>query len=138
MRIPMPRILIIDDQPSVLQALEFFFETEGYGVLLASNGPLGLRLANETRVDIVMLDLEMPEMSGLDVCRAFKASPVLAQVPVVMMTGRPTRDLVARAQMSGADLVLGKPFDLDHLRKVFPELMARAVRSVPVPEVQQG
>jgi DNA-binding response OmpR family regulator len=134
----MPRILIIDDQTSVLQALEFFFATEGYEVLLASNGPLALRLANETRVDIVMLDLEMPEMSGLDVCRAFKTNPCLAQVPVVIMTGRPTRDMVLRAQASGADLVLGKPFDLDHLRRVFPEIIAQAARSVPVPEIQQG
>ena len=134
----MPRILIIDDQPSVLHALEFFFETEGYEVLLASDGPLALRLANETRVDIVMLDLEMPEMSGLDVCRAFKARPLLAQVPVVIMTGRPTREMIGRAHAAGADLVLAKPFDLDHLRKVFPELIAQAARSVPVPEVQQG
>jgi len=66
----MPCVLIIDDNSSVLQALEFFFQSEGYAVLGAPNGREGLRMAAENPVDIVLLDIEMPEMSGIAVCGA--------------------------------------------------------------------
>jgi two-component system, OmpR family, response regulator MtrA len=132
----MPRILIIDDNLSVLQAMEFFFETEGYEVLLASDGRLGLKLADESQVDVVMLDVEMPGISGIDVCRALRKNPSLAQLPVLMVTGRATREVIERATGAGADLVLAKPFDLDELRRAIPGLIAQAGGSVPVPEVQ--
>jgi two-component system phosphate regulon response regulator PhoB len=134
----MPCILLIDDNSAVLQALEFFFQLEGYKVLLAPDGESGLRAAASTPVDIIMLDIEMPQMSGMDVCRALKANPSLARIPVVMMTGRPTRELIERATAAGATLALGKPFDLEYLRKTFAGLLGQAGESVAVPEVKYG
>jgi len=113
----MPSVLIIDDNSSVLQSLEFYLQFEGFSVLLASDGASGLKQAAEHPVDIVLLDIEMPLMSGLKVCEKIKSDPTLRHLPVVMMTGRPLRDLVSQAIAAGAALVLGKPFDLDHLRK---------------------
>jgi CheY-like chemotaxis protein len=134
----MPSILIVDDNAAVLQALEFFFQSEGFTVLQAADGRAGLRLAMENPVDIVLLDIEMPLMSGMDVCKAIKDNPDLRHLPVVMMTGRPIRDLVARSHAAGATRVLAKPFDLDNLRKMLAELLAPAGLSpmVVVPEVK--
>jgi CheY-like chemotaxis protein len=88
-------------------------------------------------VEIVLLDVEMPQMSGMAVCEAIKGDPALCQLPVVMMTGRPIRDLVTRAQTAGAARVLSKPFDLEHLRKTFAEFLpAAALSPVVVPDVK--
>ncbi len=133
----MPCILIVDDNAAVLQALEFFFQSESYSVLQAADGETGLRLAMENPLDIVLLDVEMPLMSGMDVCRAIKENPDLRHLPVVAMTGRPIRDLVARSHAAGADRVLAKPFDLDNVRKMFAELLPpSALSPMVVPEVK--
>jgi DNA-binding response OmpR family regulator len=134
----MPCVLIIDDNESILQALEFYLKFEGYAVLLAMDGSSGLRQAAGNPVDIVLLDIEMPQMSGLEVCAAIKGNPALCHMPVVMMTGRPTRDLVTRAVAAGAALVLGKPFDLENLRKTLAGLLGPATASPAVPEVEYG
>jgi len=121
----MPRVLVIDDNSSVLQTLEFLLQSEGYDVLSATDGPSGLRLAAEQAVDVVMLDIDMPKMSGIAVCAVLKSDPELSHLPVLMMTGRPTEEAIERAKSVGASIVLGKPFDLHHLRATIAELLRR-------------
>jgi len=111
----MARILVIDDNPSVLQSLGYFLESAGHTVFLATNGEAGLRCATGKPVDLVLLDIEMPDMSGLAVCSAMREDATLREVPVVMMTGRLLREVVVPARAAGARVVMGKPFDLDYL-----------------------
>ena len=131
----MPSVLIVDDNTSVLQSLELFFQYEGYTVHLAADGATGLRLAAEKGPDIVMLDVEMPQMSGVAVCKALKENPALSRLPVVMMTGRPLRGLVEQSRAAGADEVLGKPFELASLRKLFSDLIASRSALPVVPKI---
>ena len=123
----MPCVLVIDDNVSVLQTLDFYLESEGYTVLQAASGLTGLRLAADHPVDIVMLDIEMPQMSGLTVCETIKRTPTLRHLPILMMTARSTRDNLIRAKEVGASKVMVKPFDLDELQAVLANLLLPAI-----------
>jgi DNA-binding response OmpR family regulator len=114
----MARILIVDDNASVLQALGYFLELSGHQVELANNGSKALCRALQPGIDLILLDIEMPDVSGIAVCRAIRSNPALRGLPVVMMTGRATSEIVASAMGAGAALVLAKPFDLSDLGAV--------------------
>jgi CheY-like chemotaxis protein len=120
----MASILIIDDIPSVVQALDFYLQSIGYTVLTANNGKTGLQLAAARSPDLILLDFEMPVMGGVAVCKALKADPALRQVPVIMMTGQATQEVRKQGLMAGAIVVLSKPFDLENLQ-------ATIARSLP-------
>ena len=127
----MARILIIDDSAAIGESLAYFFESEGHSVVVADNGAAGLRRAAEQPVDVVLLDVEMPGMSGFEVCRAMRDNPALCKLPVVMMTGRALRASTAPARAAGARLVVAKPFDLDNLHKMLSSFF-------PAPSVQMA
>jgi len=120
----MASILLIDDTPSVLAALDYCLKSVGYEVLLAGDGRTGLQLAAEKTLDLIMLDLEMPLMNGVAVCRAVKADPVLKRIPVLMMTGQATQEARRQALAAGAVVVLGKPFDLEVLEATVARCIA--------------
>src|SRR5690242_17974849 len=79
------RILVVDDEPSVSDLLAYNLRKAGYDVLAAADGRAALRLAREQRPDLVLLDLMLPEIDGLDVCRELRKS---SGVPVIMLTAR--------------------------------------------------
>lgn len=120
----MDRILIIDDTASVLAALDYFLKSIGYDVALAGNGRNGLQLAAEFSPDLILLDLEMPLMNGVAVCRALKGDPALARIPVMMMTGQATQEARRQALAAGALVVMTKPFDLEVLQATITSSIA--------------
>ncbi|MCM2254603.1 MAG: sigma-54 dependent transcriptional regulator [Vicinamibacteria bacterium] len=102
-----PKILIVDDEDAIRSTLKMILEYEGYEVLLAANGPLGLRLAEKERPDIVFLDVKMPQMDGLEVLKAMKAaedSPL-----VVMLSGHGNIQTAVEATKLGAFDFVEKP-----------------------------
>src|SRR5215472_8117342 len=80
-------ILLVDDDPALLQLYSHVLHMEGYEVLEASRGLEGLRLARERRPDLVLLDVRMPDLSGIEVCRQIKADPTLLDVFVMLFSG---------------------------------------------------
>lgn len=111
------RILAIDDHPSVLIAIEYFLGALGYTVVPTRSGSHGIEIATEEgNIALVLLDIDMPVMNGYAVLEAFQAHPELRRIPVVMITGRMNRDVVARGLAAGARAVLAKPFDLQELQ----------------------
>ena len=103
------RILVVDDVPANLRLLEARLLAEYFEVLTATSGPQALELCDTGRVDVVLLDIMMPEMDGFEVCRRIKADPATAHIPVVMVTAL---DQVAdriRGLEVGADDFLTKP-----------------------------
>jgi DNA-binding response OmpR family regulator len=120
----MDRILIIDDTASVLAALDYFLQSIGYGVALAGDGRRGLQLAAEYAPDLILLDLEMPLMNGVVVCRALKADAALARIPVAIMTGQATQEARRQALAAGAGVVMTKPFDLEMLQATIARSIA--------------
>lgn len=130
-------LLVIDDNKSVRDALRFLLERRGYHVLLAENGPEGIALAGQHRVDGVMIDVNMPGMNGLAVCRALKAAAAQANqpLPIWMMTGARTPELSKAAVEAGALVLLPKPFDLPNLYRQLEEAIGPVEPPKPAPDV---
>jgi len=120
----MARVLIVDDNASVLHSLGYFLQATGHTVDLANNGSTGLCRAIQSGIDIVLLDIEMPDISGIAVCRAIKSNPALRELPIVLMTGRTVPEIVHGAMAAGAALVMAKPFDLQELSATIARFVA--------------
>ncbi|HET9224544.1 MAG TPA: response regulator transcription factor [Roseiflexaceae bacterium] len=120
------KILIVDDEPGLRDLVRINLEHEGFGVVQAENGVLGLEAVREEHPDLVILDVMMPEMDGWETCKKLRE---FSQVPVLMLTARVQSQDIVTGLNSGADDYLLKPFNMD-------ELMARVralLRRVPSP-----
>jgi len=113
-----PLVLVVDDLPANVQLLGQMLSHEGYEVMPATSGDQALARARARVPDLVLLDLLMPDMDGVEVCRQLRADPQLADVPVIFLTAATERDLLVRAFETGAVDYLTKPF-------VAEELLAR-------------
>jgi DNA-binding response OmpR family regulator len=110
----MQRILLIEDNQDLAATLWDYLESHGYAIDHAADGVRGLHLAMSGEHDLVVLDLGLPRLDGLDVCRQLRAAG--RQVPVLILTGRDTLDDKLEGFGTGADDYLVKPFDLKELR----------------------
>ena len=111
----MARILVVEDEADLRQVLEFNLSAAGHEVQTVSTGEAALRKARERRPDLVLLDLMLPDISGLEVCRQFKTDEAIRNVPIVMLTARGDEiDRVVGFEI-GADDYVAKPFSLREL-----------------------
>ncbi len=126
------RILIVEDEPAMVAGLRDNFEYEGYEVISAADGAEGLARALADNPDLVVLDVMMPRMSGLDVCKQLKAER--PSVPIIMLTARGQEiDKVVGLEL-GADDYVTKPFSIRELMARVKAVLRR-VSSPPAPEV---
>jgi two-component system phosphate regulon response regulator PhoB len=111
----MARILVVEDEPDLRQVLAYNLRDAGHDVTMASEGRKGLAMALENPPDLVLLDLMLPDISGLEVCRALKGTEKTREVPVVMVTARGEEiDRVVGFEL-GADDYVVKPFSIREL-----------------------
>jgi two-component system, OmpR family, response regulator MprA len=122
-RVPAPRILVVDDEPALRSALERALRMEGYGVELAEDGPRALDAVVVAQPDAVVLDVAMPGMDGLEVCRRMRAGG--DRTPVLMLTARDAVDDRVAGLDAGADDYLVKPFALRELQARLRALLRR-------------
>ncbi len=118
-----PRILVVDDEPAVQQALSRAFALERYAVAVAADGGEALEVLAGERFDAVVLDVMMPGVSGLEVCRRLRASG--DRSPVLMLTARDAIDDRVAGLDAGADDYLVKPFALRELMARMRALLRR-------------
>jgi DNA-binding response OmpR family regulator len=111
-----PTVLIVEDDPAMAVALRDGFQYEGYGVRLVADGASALRQALETRPDLIILDVMLPRMNGLEICRQLRDTG--NDVPIIMLTARGQEVDKIQGLKIGADDYVTKPFS-------FLELMAR-------------
>ena len=118
----MKTVLVVDDEPKIVQLAKDYLERAGFAVVSASDGKAALATARSSRPDLVVLDLGLPELDGLDVARALRRD---SSVPIVMLTGRGDEaDKIAGLEI-GADDYITKPFSPK-------ELVARSARRTRV------
>ena len=109
------RILIADDVAANIDIVQARLNAHGYETLTATNGEEALAMVREHKPDLVLLDVMMPKMDGLEVCRHVRADQSIPFVPIIMLTAKAdTSDVVAGLE-AGADEYLTKPFDKDAL-----------------------
>jgi CheY-like chemotaxis protein len=108
-----PKILIVDDQPANIMLLQRKLEKEGLDVMVAFNGKQCLDLCEATLPDIILLDVMMPEMDGIETCNRLKANPRTQQVPVLFITAKNTKEGKLEGLNVGAVDYITKPIDLD-------------------------
>lgn len=124
----MSKILIVEDEPDMVTGLRDNFELEGYKVIVARDGEEGLKKALEEKPDLIVLDLMLPKMSGLDVCRNLRKSSFNA--PILMLTARGQElDKVLGLEV-GADDYITKPFGLNELLARVRAHLRRATHAV--------
>jgi len=104
-------ILIVDDELVIREVLERILSAGGYDLAFASSGAEALAKAAELTPDLILLDVMMPVMDGFEACRRLRADPLLAEVPVIMVTALDDRDSRLRGIEAGADDFIAKPFD---------------------------
>jgi DNA-binding response OmpR family regulator len=112
------RILIVDDDPRLLHIVAMYLGIEGYEVSTAENGEDGLRAVETERPDLVILDIMMPGMDGIEACRRIRANPETRTLPIVMFSALSSDDDIERARLAGANHLITKPFNLVGLGSV--------------------
>ncbi|HYA36087.1 MAG TPA: response regulator [Candidatus Binataceae bacterium] len=115
------RVMVVDDDPDTLTILAHYLKREGFATVEAPSGFECLRLIRETPVDVILLDLMMPQMDGFQVLRALKNNPDTAEIPVIMITARDDIDARAEGMNLGVSDFLAKP--------VFRRQLANRVRA---------
>lgn len=120
---PMPRILIVEDELPMRTALADCLSAEGYRVLLAEDGKVGLRLALEEKPDLVLLDIMMPRLDGMSVCAELRRTG--QKLPILMVTARGQLQDKVKGLDVGADDYLIKPFSVEELLARIRALLRR-------------
>jgi type IV pilus assembly protein PilB len=117
-----PRVLVVEDSPTVVTVVQYFLELEGFDVLVAEDGLAGLDLAQRSQPDVVVSDLQMPGMDGIALIKALRADPRTARAGILMLTSETGIESETRVLEAGADDYLAKPVE--------PRRLAARVRAV--------
>ncbi len=112
------RVLIVDDEDFLRQFYAMGFEREGWTVLHADNGIDGLRIAEEEKPDLILLDIVMPGMHGFEVCKRLRENPALNRTPIIITSAKSYKPDVDKALQLGADEYVVKPVEFDELFKI--------------------
>lgn len=104
------KIALIEDEPDILEVMEYNLQREGYAVLSRTDGEEGLDLVRKEAPDLVLLDLMLPGLDGLEVCRRLKADPLTRSTPVIMVTAKGEESDIVLGLGMGADDYVTKPF----------------------------
>ncbi|MBI9075205.1 MAG: response regulator transcription factor [Desulfatibacillum sp.] len=119
---PKTSILVVDDEEDILELLKFNLEREGFKVICSETGEKALQAVRNSPPDLVLLDLMLPGINGLEVARALKSNPNTSSIPVIMLTAKGDESDVVRGLEIGADDYVTKPFS--------PRVIVARVRAV--------
>lgn len=131
-------ILVVEDDATIRETITYNLQRDGHEVVTAGDGVVGLDLAREQHPDLVVLDVMLPRMSGLDVCRILRAE---MPVPILMLTARDAEADVVQGLDMGADEYVAKPFSMRELRARVASLLRRDRLSRdagPAPDARNG
>ena len=110
------RLLLIDDEADILEFVKYNLEKDGYEVFTASNGAEGLEVALKVKPHLILLDMMMPVLDGIETCKAIRQSPTLKNVMVVFLSAVGTEETMVQGYGVGADDYINKPIKMNVLR----------------------
>ncbi|MCD4844760.1 MAG: response regulator [Methanosarcinales archaeon] len=119
------KILIVDDEMSTLMPLKRSLESEDYAVVEAYDGHEAIKKANEEKPDLILLDLMLPGMDGIEVCQHLKTDTQTEKIPIIMLTAKDNIDDKVKGLQIGADDYVTKPFVLKELKARIKSVMRR-------------
>ena len=120
------QILIVDDEAAYRHMVRSLLTIDGYQIREARDGVEGLASVRQEHPDIVLLDIMMPRMDGFAVCRALRAVPALADLPVIIISALTSEEVRVRALNAGANVTMNKPL-------VYPQLLSHVRALLPLP-----
>jgi DNA-binding response OmpR family regulator len=127
---PDAKVLLVDDDPVILKLLQVNFEMEGYTVMTAADGVEGLEKARSEHPDIVLLDIMMPRMDGLQVTQALKGDDATKEIPIILLSAKAQASDIQAGKDMGADDYLTKPFDPLELLERVGDLLQGGIRNL--------
>jgi two-component system, cell cycle response regulator DivK len=119
-----PLILFVEDNETIRSAFSVLLEESGYRVALAASGEEAIRLAEDRRPALILMDLGLPDINGLEATRRLKANPATQAIPVVALTGRALASDAEACFDAGCTAYFSKPVDTRELMRTIPELIA--------------
>jgi len=121
------RVLVVDDDPVIMRLLRVNFEMEGFDVVSASDGEEAIRSARNEAPDVIVCDIMMPKLNGLEVVERLRADPRTAGMPIVLLSAKAQASEVQKGLEAGADDYVTKPFDpLELVERVHAVIAARS------------
>jgi DNA-binding response OmpR family regulator len=121
------RVLVVEDHPDTQAVVAEYLTERGFEVTVASDGQTAIRLLHETRPDLMYLDMNLPHISGYDVCEQIRASSELRAMGIVMVSAQSSINVEAFCLEAGADAFLAKPFELESLADLVAQIVAGKV-----------
>src|SRR3970282_537871 len=131
----MSQILIIDDEQDILDLLSYNLKKEGFSILTAKDGISAKETARKTNPDLIILDLMLPGIDGLELCRMLKKDPKIALIPIIMLTAKGQETDKITGLETGADDYVTKPFSVREITARVKALLRRTSKESTGKEV---
>ena len=122
-------VLVIEDEPDIRELIEFNLMKYDYNVLLANNGEKGLKDARSYEPDLILLDLMLPGIQGIDVCRVIKSDENIKNTPIIILSALGQEEDIVKGLDAGADDYVSKPFSLDILNARIKSVLRRYIKN---------
>jgi DNA-binding response OmpR family regulator len=116
------KILIVDDEEDILELIKFNLENEGYSIITALTGEKAIKIARNSTIDLMILDLMLPGVDGLEVTKIFKKDEKICEIPIIMLTAKGEESDIVTGLELGADDYLSKPFS--------PKILIARIRAI--------
>lgn len=120
-------VLVVDDDEIMRSALKRILDAEGYKAILAEDGLELSKVLETTRLDMVLLDVNLPWVDGYELCKLIKSHPNFKEVPLIMVSARKSKEDVEKGFDAGADDYVTKPFDIDYMLGVINKMLLEMV-----------
>ncbi len=127
------KILIVEDNPRNMRLIKMTLKSKGYTLLKATDGEEALDMAMRERPDLIIMDIRLPKMDGLEVTRKLRETPAFSNTPIIGLTAYAMKGDKERVIKSGCDAYLSKPIDTRELPKMIAEMLSRQRDNNPQP-----
>jgi len=119
------KILIVDDDPAIVESLKHILERRGCRTCVAMDGEAALQKIEQETIDLVLLDLELPKLPGEEVCKKIRKNEKMKNIPIIMVSGKNTDTDRIIGRVIGADYYVTKPFDVMELLEIISEAFVK-------------